>query len=338
MTDDAESLPPAPAPVASPPARPLARGAFGTSLHLADLIAATAVTVTVFLFWGGALWLCARGTQHVGRFVYSYALAIPLLVALHLWRLRGRIDWGSLAASTFLVWSLKFVVTVPLYHLLAPTVAPRIVPRDAPAGAGEVSAPAYAASSTFTGTTLRGRVVDAAGAPIAGAAVWLDDVSEGRRAEPRTGGATLEVHIAGGRLDPRLATATVGETLAAANRDPVRHLLHGRADGRSLLQRPLPPVQGAERIAPRVAIPVREPGRIELSCDPAAPCGRAWILVFRHPYHAITGEDGHFELAHAPSAPRFAVARVRGASLVQSRPRVERGALGLTLGVTNELP
>lgn len=298
------------------PATP--KGALGTQLRLADLAAATALSLGVFLLWGGALWTVARGSQHVGRFGWSYAVVIPLVVGLHLVRARSVRDWGSILASILIVWTVKFTITVPLYHFLAPGVITRYAPREASAETSSMAAPQYVAREGIAAADLSGTVVDADGAPVAGAAVWISDVRQGRPAIPAT--EPLEVRIERGHLEPAAFVVRRGDSIRLVNADAERYLLEGQTDGRSVLSRAAVP-------SASTVVTMSEPGWTELSCTAERRCGSAWAHVAPHPYHAVTGPDGGFRLTGVPRGTwTLEARRPRDGAMLSGRGRASAGA------------
>ncbi|QJW99836.1 carboxypeptidase regulatory-like domain-containing protein [Frigoriglobus tundricola] len=94
---------------------------------------------------------------------------------------------------------------------------------------------------------------------------------------------------------PHAAALRVGQTLVVKNSSPIFHSLVWSSDNNGEGNRGMP--KGAEirfekLKAERIPIP--------LSCAPH-PWEKAWVRVFDHPYFALTGPDGRFEIKLAPA-------------------------------------
>jgi hypothetical protein len=99
---------------------------------------------------------------------------------------------------------------------------------------------------------------------------------------------TVRIHDC--RLTPAVVVATVGDHLAIENE----------------LTYPFMPDLGLgmlEAVLPTdpLDIELDQAGPRQLRCSFTAPCGRADILVFHHPVHALTTEGGHFRIENAPA-------------------------------------
>lgn len=90
-----------------------------------------------------------------------------------------------------------------------------------------------------------------------------------------------------------------GGVLTLTNEDPTMHnvhlFLHTEGRRRTLINVGLPgntPSVNASRA-------VRRAGRIEVPCD-AHDWMSGWILLFEHPYFAVTDPEGNFTLGEVP--------------------------------------
>jgi plastocyanin len=101
-------------------------------------------------------------------------------------------------------------------------------------------------------------------------------------------------------FDPPILAAAVGDTLVVDNRDDVLHNTHlnllrgsrGRTVGNWALSR--------KGTTIRTTRPFRREGIIEVECD-AHGWMHSKILLFAHPYFAVTDEKGIFELTTVPA-------------------------------------
>jgi hypothetical protein len=137
-------------------------------------------------------------------------------------------------------------------------------------------------------------MVDPAGRGVAAVVVSLDGVTKGK---PATREAPVVIENRGCRFFQRSNAAIIGGLLEIKNTDPVLHNTHVRKDTRS----------GATLInvvQPVGVRPIRKPlleaGLLDVRCD-AHPFMHASILVFDHPYFAVTDETGVFTLTQVPA-------------------------------------
>lgn len=112
-------------------------------------------------------------------------------------------------------------------------------------------------------------------------------------------GATLTLRNDKCAFVPHVQAAVAGGSLTLTNEDPLMHNVHLflRTDGqrRTLMNLALP--AGVPRLDASRA--VRRPGVIEVRCDAHAWMS-AWILVFEHPYFAVTDARGSFTIPNVP--------------------------------------
>jgi plastocyanin len=93
------------------------------------------------------------------------------------------------------------------------------------------------------------------------------------------------------RFTPHVSVLTVGSTIEAINSDPVLHTTHfyGAIEANISL-----PVQGAT--STRV---VHRPGMVIIKCD-IHGWMQGFIRVDPHPFHAVTVDDGSFQISDIP--------------------------------------
>lgn len=146
---------------------------------------------------------------------------------------------------------------------------------------------------------IRGRVVDAAGRPLAGALVRLEGPAAPRPAA-RPVDATVDQH--GHRFDPAVVAVPAGGAVRFRNSDPEVHSVH--AQGAADFNFSVPP-GGEERVL------LQEPGEVTLRCDFHPEMG-ARIRVFATPWFAVTGGEGLFRIDGVPAGPAAVVAEWGG--------------------------
>lgn len=99
----------------------------------------------------------------------------------------------------------------------------------------------------------------------------------------------------GCRYQPHVQAVTTGTALALVNSDAVLHNVHGSAG----------PVQVFNLAMPirnqRVPTRLMRPGLVRLQCDAGHTWMAAWVYVFEHPWFAVTGPDGKFEIRDVPA-------------------------------------
>jgi plastocyanin len=90
---------------------------------------------------------------------------------------------------------------------------------------------------------------------------------------------------------PRVVGMIAGQRIVARNSDGTFHNVHGTLNGKLLWNKP----QAAG--APELSLPAAaRPGDVvEVVCD-VHPWMRAYAVVHDHPFFAVTGDDGAFEL------------------------------------------
>ena len=92
---------------------------------------------------------------------------------------------------------------------------------------------------------------------------------------------------------PHVVSVTVGQQFNAANSDPFLHNVHPLPDVNPQVNMAQPgktPEEGMKVMVPKAA------EFFKVKCD-VHPWMSAWVGVFDHPYHSVTGEDGQFEIA-----------------------------------------
>jgi hypothetical protein len=119
--------------------------------------------------------------------------------------------------------------------------------------------------------------------------VMLEGITPGK-AWP-TVNPTLENR--GGRFIPHVQAAPRGASLEVVNGDPVLHNTHGFQESRTVFNLALP------NTGQRIKQTLRRAGIIEVMCD-SHDWMNGWVLVLDHPYFAVTGKDGTFEITDVP--------------------------------------
>ena len=110
---------------------------------------------------------------------------------------------------------------------------------------------------------------------------------------PPTAGAALDQ--VGCTYKPHVQAVTVGTSLTLVNSDRVLHNVHGTI-GPVLTFNFAMPIKDQ-----RLPTKLTRPGLVRLQCDAGHTWMNAWLYVFEHPYFAVTGADGKFEIKDVPA-------------------------------------
>jgi hypothetical protein len=94
----------------------------------------------------------------------------------------------------------------------------------------------------------------------------------------------------GCRYVPHVQAVRVGTKLVALNSDAMLHTVRGTSNGETLFNT-AQPLKGMKS-----GVLLGKPGLIHVGCDAGHTWMGAWVYAFEHPYYAVTGEDGKFEM------------------------------------------
>jgi hypothetical protein len=147
-----------------------------------------------------------------------------------------------------------------------------------------------AAAPTATADSVSGRVMTRYG-PVWKAFVYVESGLEGRPFEPPAASLTLDQR--GYEFIPRVFGLRVGQTLRITSSDPTHHNVRCDPfdnDGFNLM---LHEHEVTEKRFHKREI------MVELRCD-LHPHMKSYIGVLEHPFFAVTGTDGLFELRGLP--------------------------------------
>src|SRR6266481_2020888 len=121
--------------------------------------------------------------------------------------------------------------------------------------------------------------------------VFIADGLGDRTFEPPS--EPVVIHQKGCMYEPHVVAMGANQRLEVVNDDPTTHNIHPIPVNNREWNKSEPPGCKAEETFPReeIAIPVK--------CN-IHPWMRGYVAVFKHPYFAVTGEDGSFDLSSLP--------------------------------------
>lgn len=294
-----------------------------TSLSLADLVGLTIVSTILFLVYPNLLWRAPVGASHVGRFVVSYLAVIPLAAGATWLRLR-RIGWFELVGAVAIVWAVKMLLTVGLYHFMVQGTAAHLEPAHTENSISHRVEASYVALAGFEGTTLAGRVIDGEGNPVSGALVVLPDAERGKPFPA----SMPESRLVYGpdAVTPALGILPVGGRMQLSNRTAATVVVRATLAGRGAFNLAVLP---GERVA---TAKQQHRGMMRIQAGTGDEIAPAWSYVVANPYFAWSDGEGAFSISHAPvETHALDVYAVAGGRLYGAQAR---GAVGTDLQLT----
>ena len=292
--------------------------------HVAVILA---IAVAWFLVGNGPVWKRPYDYVALAHSIGWSYVPIPFLVLLSL-LLTRRLRLVTWIVETLTVLALKFVITATFMCVVWALAGPP------PPDGGGASAPKPAWPELLVAPKrralprpkadaegrVRGTVVDAAGAPRAGALVIIEGLSSWSF-DPRTDPVVIDDDGSG--IVPEVSAVQAGEPLVLRSLDGRMHALMGvRERGGTAFNHPMLP-NGQER-AITLALGL---GEIAVHCT-AHPGERPGVLfVLDHPFWARTGADGSFSFEGVPAGD--VVLLVRDAGGMAARQAVHVPAHGV---------
>ena len=139
------------------------------------------------------------------------------------------------------------------------------------------------------------RTVERSGTKIGDAIVWLADIRAGKALPIER---RFELANEGCLLSPRVQAVFAPGTLNMASQDVAMHTNHiidvatGELAG-------VAPFNDNGEVVPFDRL-LKKPAQLEITCQ-LHPWAKAWILVFDHPYFAVTEKNGSFTIPDIPA-------------------------------------
>ena len=136
-------------------------------------------------------------------------------------------------------------------------------------------------------------IIVGSGGALKNAVIYLKDIKKGKEAKP----ALLDLNQKDCVYVPHVQAAVKGSKVKLQSRDEILHNVHGKMKqaGRMIFNVGLP---GTATVVNKK---LRRPGLAEITCDAGHTWMLAYIHVFEHPYFAVTGDDGSFEIGDVPA-------------------------------------
>lgn len=144
------------------------------------------------------------------------------------------------------------------------------------------------------GATVTARSVERTGTRIGGVAVWISDIRTGK---PLPMERRFELSNDECLLTPRVQAVFAPATLNFGSSDAAMHENHIVNVGTGELEG-IAPFNDNGEVVPFDKL-LTKPAQLEISCK-LHSWARAWILVFDHPYFAVTERAGTFAIDNVP--------------------------------------
>lgn len=127
-------------------------------------------------------------------------------------------------------------------------------------------------------------IVVGKGKELANAVVFLKGDLKGKPSDE-----TVELDQAGCQYVPHVVSVTVGQKLVAKNSDAFLHNVHSLPENNKAINK------GQAGKGQEDVIPTAAAETFKVKCD-VHPWMSAWVAIFDHPYHSVTGEDGQYAI------------------------------------------
>lgn len=147
-------------------------------------------------------------------------------------------------------------------------------------------------NSNFCGKTVpdESLIINAENKGIQNVVISLDNISHGKQHDP----ATIVLDNSKCRFVPHTLAAMVGDSYELKNSDPILHNTHLRFEGGSTFLNIVLPAN-----VKTIKRPITQAGIIDGNCD-AHHFMTVNMLVFNHPYFAVTDPKGEFKIFDIP--------------------------------------
>ena len=258
------------------------------------------LVVGQFLVAHGQIWKTRFAWDR--SILWSYA-TIPALVAVAL-AIRRRLGLISWFLHTLEIACAKFLITASI--LLGILIATRNEPPPprpvqvhvAPGVATPKQAPKPTPIDSAQTATISGAVRDSHGAPSVGAMVFVQDGLDGFVFAPSE--RQLHIENDGRGFAPEISVAQAGQPILARSTDGHLHTLLLKAQTGNWVRNIPLLASGVPNSLPSSDMD----GVFSLQCTVhGSREAGAWLGIFRHPFEALVGGNGRFELKGVPAVP-----------------------------------
>jgi plastocyanin len=104
----------------------------------------------------------------------------------------------------------------------------------------------------------------------------------------------VEVDQVGCRYEPHVVAVMAGQPLLFRNSDGLLHNVHGLPKENPQFNIGMPPALKEKEVT------LNKPELFNVKCD-VHPWMKSYVAVMSHPYFAVTGDDGTFEIGNVPA-------------------------------------
>jgi hypothetical protein len=216
---------------------------------------------------------------------------------LIIWAAQVVLTWGHLdnqMAATLAAGPATGADSGAAVEASTPAVVTGVVKLDGPALAGKpisMTKDPVCLKMHPSGATTED-VISGSNGTLANVIVYVSEGLPDRTFDPS--GNPVVIEQKGCRYRPHVLAMQAKQKLEIVNSDPTSHNIHPLPTNNQEWNKSQPPGQ-----PPIEATFAREEIAIPVKCN-EHPWMRAYIAVFRHPFFAVTGTDGRFELKNLP--------------------------------------
>jgi len=216
---------------------------------------------------------------------------------LIIWAAQVVLTWGHLdnrMASALAAGPATGADSGAAVEASTPAVVTGVVKLDGPAPAGKpisMTKDPVCLKMHPSGVTTED-VITGSNGTLANVIVYVSEGLADRTFDPS--GNSVVIEQKGCRYRPHVLAVQAKQKLEIVNSDPTSHNIHPLPTNNQEWNKSQPPGQ-----PPIEATFAREEIAIPVKCN-EHPWMRAYIAVFRHPFFAVTGTDGRFELKNLP--------------------------------------
>lgn len=134
-------------------------------------------------------------------------------------------------------------------------------------------------------------IVNSTSGGIQNVVVSISGISSGKDWNLPEGGVVLDQH--GCSFDPHVLVVPVGQSLNVLNNDGLMHNIHTHAEINRSVNKAQP------KLLKKLTLKFKKSEFVGVTCD-VHKWMKAWIVVAEHPYHAVTDENGAFQIDNVP--------------------------------------